>query len=75
MTDTASYSDLVFGLFRLLGYQFSPRLTDLGAARFWRLDRSADYGPLNALARHHINPKLIRTHCGVALFPSDSRFR
>ena len=62
MTDTASYSDLVFGLFRLLGYQFSPRLTDLGAARFWRLDRSADYGPLNALARHHINPKLIRTH-------------
>jgi TnpA family transposase len=62
MTDTASYSDLVFGLFRLLGYQFSPRLTGLGAARFWRLDRSADYGPLNALARHHINPKLIRTH-------------
>ena len=23
-TDTASYSDIVFGLFRLLGYQFSP---------------------------------------------------
>jgi TnpA family transposase len=25
VTDTASYSDMVFGLFRLLGYQFSPR--------------------------------------------------
>jgi TnpA family transposase len=26
MSDTAGYSDLVFGLFWLLGYQFSPRL-------------------------------------------------
>ena len=25
MTDTAAYSDAVFGLFWLLGYQFSPR--------------------------------------------------
>ncbi|MDT7720832.1 MAG: hypothetical protein QOE94_1843, partial [Mycobacterium sp.] len=30
MTDTAAYSDAVFGLFWLLGYQFSPRLADLG---------------------------------------------
>jgi hypothetical protein len=28
-TDTASYSDQVFGLFALLGYQFSPRLADM----------------------------------------------
>lgn len=41
MTDTAGYSDQVFGLFRLLGYQFSPRLADIGAARFWRIDRGA----------------------------------
>jgi hypothetical protein len=34
MTDTASYSDVVFGLFWLLGYQFSPRLADIGEARF-----------------------------------------
>jgi len=27
----------VFGLFFLLGYQFSPRLADLGGRRFWRL--------------------------------------
>jgi TnpA family transposase len=37
MTDTAAYSDMVFGLFALLGYRFSPRLADLGGARFWRL--------------------------------------
>ncbi len=28
MTDTGAYSDIVFGLFRLLGYRFSPRLAD-----------------------------------------------
>jgi len=33
MTDTAGYSDQVFGLFRLLGYQFSPRLADIGAGQ------------------------------------------
>ena len=37
VTDTASYSDIVFGLFRLLGYQFSPRLEDLPDQRLWRL--------------------------------------
>jgi TnpA family transposase len=59
MTDTASYSDLVFGLFRLLGYQFSPRIADLGEARFWRIDRDADYGPLDGLARHRVNLELV----------------
>ncbi len=62
MTDTAGYSDIVFGLFSLLGYQFSPRLADLGEARFWRLDAQANYGPLNSLARHRINQELIIRH-------------
>jgi TnpA family transposase len=59
MTDTAGYSDIVFGLFWLLGYQFSPRLADLGESRFWRMDRTADYGALNGLARHYIKSPLI----------------
>lgn len=59
MTDTAGYSDLVFGLFWLLGFRFSPRLADLGGARLWRMDRSADYGPLNGVARQRIKSKLI----------------
>ena len=49
----------VFGLFWLLGYQFSPRPAGLPDQRFWRLDRHADYGPLNGLARHRINIELI----------------
>ena len=59
MTDTAGYSDVVFGLFWLLGFQFSPRLADLGDSRFWRIDREADYGALGELAKHRINIKLI----------------
>jgi TnpA family transposase len=34
MTDTGAYSDVVFGLFRLLGYRFCPRLADIGGTRF-----------------------------------------
>ena len=60
MTDTAGVSDVVFGLFWLLGYQFSPRLADIGEARFWRLDPTADYGVLNTIARSRVNTDLIR---------------
>ena len=61
MSDTAGYSDLVFGLFWLLGYQFSPRLADFGESRFWRMDPKADYGALNGLARQRINiPRIAR---------------
>jgi len=60
MTDTAAYSDAVFGLFWLLGYQFSPRLADLGDAKLWRIDRKADYGPFNSLDKGSINIVLIQ---------------
>ncbi|BAC67915.1 hypothetical protein Save01_05651 [Streptomyces avermitilis] len=33
-TDNASYSDMVFGLFTMLGFNFSPRFKDLGDQRF-----------------------------------------
>jgi TnpA family transposase len=59
MTDTAGYSDVVFGLFWLLGYQFSPRLADIGEARFWRIEPKANYGALDSLARHRVNTELI----------------
>ncbi len=50
MTDTAGTSDIIFGLFWLLGYQFSPRLADAGEAVFWRADKAANYGALDKLA-------------------------
>jgi TnpA family transposase len=62
MTDTGAYADVMFGLLWLLGYQFSPRISDIGGARFWRIDRTADYGPLNGLAAHTVNTRLIEEH-------------
>jgi len=59
ITDSASASDLIFGLCQLLGYRYSPRLADLPNRRLFRLDRTADYGPLNPLARQRINTELI----------------
>ena len=61
VTDTAGYTDVIFGLFRLLGYQYSPRLADAGGATFWRINPT-DHGPLNGLARHHVNTRLIERH-------------
>lgn len=62
MTDTGAYSDIVFGLFRLLGYRFSPRLANIGGTRFWRIDHHANYGVLNSIARQQINVDLISKH-------------
>jgi TnpA family transposase len=59
MTDTASYTDVIFGLFWLLGYQFSPRLADIGKARFWRIDPQVDYGPLNVVSANRIKTGFI----------------
>jgi len=62
MTDTTGASDMIFGLFWLLGYQFSPRLADAGEARFWRIDKDANYGPLNEIARHGLSTKRMEHH-------------
>jgi len=62
MTDTGAYTDSMFGLLWLLGFQFSPRLSDVGATRLWRIDRTADYGVLNDLSRHPIRTQLIVDH-------------
>src|SRR4051794_38829083 len=62
MSDTAGYTDAIFGIFHLLGYQFSPRIADIGGARFWRVDGEADYGVLDPLAADKINVRLIAEH-------------
>lgn len=59
MTDTGSYTDIIFGIFWLLGYQFCPRLADMGGARFWRVSRDADYGLLNGISRNVVNTQAI----------------
>ena len=62
MSDTAGYTDAIFGIFHLLGYQFSPRIADFGGARFWRVDQRANYGVLDELAAKKVNVRLIAEH-------------
>lgn len=65
-TDNASYSDMVFGLFTMLGYNFSPRFKDLGDQRFWRAEmpggETGEYGPMEDLARNKVNLTRVTTH-------------
>ncbi len=70
MADTAADSYLIHGLFRLLGYQFSPRLADLPDRRYWRLNAGADYGAFNRVATNRVRRQLIEDNwpdiCRVA---------
>jgi len=65
-SDTASSSDMVFGIFTLLGYRFSPRIADLKDQRLWRAtlpgQTPGDYGPVNGVARDKIDLGKITTH-------------
>ena len=62
MTDTAGYSDLIFGLFGLLGFQFSPRIANKHGTKLWRIEKNADYGLLNDVTKSRINTDLIEEH-------------
>jgi TnpA family transposase len=71
ITDTGSYSDIVFGLLHLLGRQYRPQLANLPDQRLWRIDPAADYGPLDRAARGRIDVDRISRHwedmCRVAV--------
>jgi TnpA family transposase len=60
VSDTGSYSDLVFGLLELLGISYRPALADLPDQKGWRISPDADYGPLNTFARGRIDLRKIR---------------
>lgn len=55
VTDTGSYSDLVFGLLALLGISYRPALADLPDQKGWRINKGADYGQLNTFARGRVD--------------------
>ncbi|WP_276615558.1 Tn3 family transposase [Nonomuraea basaltis] len=64
-TDQASDSDMVFGIFSMLGYRFAPRFADLGDQRFWRAElpdgTTGAFGVLEAIARNKVNTKKVIT--------------
>lgn len=62
VTDTASYSDIVFGLLTLAGFAYAPQLADLPDQKMWRIDRTADYGVFQDAARGRVDLDRIERH-------------
>ncbi|WP_405914270.1 Tn3 family transposase [Streptomyces sp. NBC_00963] len=62
VTDTASYSDIVFGLLTLAGFTYAPQLADLPDQKMWRIDRSAGYGAFTGAARGRVDLVRIERH-------------
>ncbi|WP_222723076.1 Tn3 family transposase [Actinomadura alba] len=60
VTDTGSYSDVVFGLLELLGISYRPALADLPDQKGWRINADAGYGALNTFARGKIDLRKVR---------------
>jgi TnpA family transposase len=46
ITDTGSYSDIVYGLFAICGYQFAPRIADISDTQLWWIDPAMFEGTL-----------------------------
>ncbi len=59
-TDTAGYTDQVFGLTHLLGFRFAPRLRDLSDSKLYTIGKSSDFPKLEKLLRGQINTKIIQ---------------
>ncbi|ELK39225.1 transposase [Brevibacillus agri BAB-2500] len=59
-TDTAGYTDQVFGLTHLLGFRFAPRLRDLSDSKLYVIGKPSDFPKLENLLRGQIDMKVIR---------------
>ena len=61
-TDTAGFTDHVFGLMHLLGFRFAPRIRDLGNTKLYVPKGEAAYPALSALIGGTLNIKHVRAH-------------
>jgi TnpA family transposase len=61
-TDTAGFTDHVFGLMHLLGFRFAPRIRDLKDKNLYVPGDAKAYPTLAGLVGGSINEKLIRAH-------------
>ncbi len=59
-TDTAGYTDQIFGLTHILGFKFAPRIRDLSDSKLFTLGKVNDYPKLEPIMRGQINEKVIK---------------
>ena len=61
-TDTAGFTDHVFGLMHLLGFRFAPRIRDLKDTKLYIPKNEEDYSGLKSMTASTLNIKRIREH-------------
>lgn len=59
-TDTAGYTDQIFGLSHLLGFRFAPRIRDITDLKLYIIGRVSDFPKLENILKGKINTKIIR---------------
>ena len=59
-TDTAGYTDQVFGLCHLLGFRFAPRIRDISELKLYSFTKPCDYSKIENIIQGKINTKIIR---------------
>lgn len=58
-TDTAGYTDQVFGLSHLLGFKFAPRIRDISELKLYCFGKATDYPKIEKILNGRINIKII----------------
>ncbi len=71
-TDTAGFTDHVFGLTHLLGFKFAPRIRDLKEKKLYITNGQNNYSALTSMIGGNISEKTIRTHWDEILRLSSS---
>ena len=61
-TDTAGFTDHVFGLMHLLGFKFAPRIRDLGDTKLFIPKSEVAYNALKPMIGGTVNIKQIKAH-------------
>ena len=59
-TDTAGYTDQVFGLAHLLGFKFAPRIKDIADSKLYSLSKAEEYSEICDIIQGKINLGIIK---------------
>ncbi|SUY45065.1 TnpA, transposase (3' segment) [Clostridium putrefaciens] len=59
-TDTAGYTDQVFGLTHLLGFRFAPRLRDISDCKLYYVETKEDFKNIESVIKGKININVIK---------------
>jgi len=71
-TDTAGYTDQVFGLSHLLGFRFAPRIRDISEIKLYCAGKASDYPKIESILNGRINTKIIEENYDDVLRLSHS---